>query len=525
MGVRLVKYINGYISDGISEGTFYHDELVNRDADNQHPISAITNLHETLVGLHETLVGLQEALDATNAIINTLVKNYKDSTSIHFDVDKKTNTLTANVKIHESQENAIIEASTGLYVPKTMTKDTETITWAVETKGESLSEIFNNGIVFSHSRSSWSNVYSSSEANAWYWDNNLQSFIQPQNTSYFTGFVTKNFYDNYTHTATLKSSNSDDDLNGLIIGFVFDEENKPHTLSAVVDSGGVGIRWAVIYDYMLPDQQTLFSSGNGEGGTVPSNRGNSWSSRSGITINVTKYNNLVTCTCSDWNQTALNEKTKISIDLNNYEWGYLFSSQVRYGYCNYSQSHSYFSDINFISKNTAVSQTLFASVKISSKAGNKITKREDGLYCGDIGESNSNILQIQQNNHGLIVGDVVYLKSDGLYAKALAEDTERIEVIGIVTKVVDVNNFVITISGEFKTSIYSSYTNGTVLYLSDSVAGTLTNVQGSYIKPIAIKINTGILINIQRANAFSLDGDKIESYSLNEITNAIENLW
>lgn len=520
MGVRLVKYINGYISDGISEGTFYHDELVNRDADNQHPISAITNLQETLTGLQETL-------DKANAIISTLVKSYKDSMSIHFDVDEETGTLAANVKIYESKDNtnAIIETTTGLYVPKTMTEDTDTITWVTETKGESLSEIFNNGMVFSH-QNSWSNVYNDSEANAWYWDDNLQSFVQPKNTSSFTGFVTNNFYDNYIHTTTLKSTDSDNDLNGLIIGFVFDEENKPHTLSAIVDSGGVDARWAVIYDYMLPDQQILFSSGNGENGTIPSNRGSNWSTRSGITINITKYGNLVTCTCSNWGDTALNELTKISIDLNDYEWGHLFSEQVRYGYCNYSQPYSYFSDISFTSKNMATSQTLFASVKISSETGNKIVKREDGLYCGDGGESNSNVLEIEQSNHGLVVGNIVYLKSDGLYAMAFAEDTNRIEVIGIVTKVTDENNFIVTVSGEFKTDMYNSYVNGTVLYLSDKIEGVLTNLQGNYVKPIAIKISTGILINIQRANAYSLENSvALENYTSKEITDAIENLW
>ena len=138
--------------------------------------------------------------------------------------------------------------------------------------------------------------------------------------------------------------------------------------------------------------------------------------------------------------------------------------------------------------------------------------------------ANSNILNIQQEFHELSVGDVVYLKSDGKYAKAFGEDSERIEVVGIITKIIDENNFVITVSGEFQTTDYDSYPNGTVLYLSDTDVGVLTDKPIQYIKPIAIKINTGIIINIQRANEYSFGGTLLY-YTSEEITNAIDSLW
>lgn len=513
MGIRLVKY---GVNNGT--GTYYHDELSNRDLPDQHPISAITDLEDKLKQIDLDIQNINEIEKVTET--NTLKLEY----------DKEKKSLTGNVKIYESSDdsNAIVETSKGLYVSKTTTKDTNTIEWVVETKGESLSEIYNNGIVFSHN-GSWSNVANSSEANSWYWDNNLQSFVQPQNTVSFTGFVTENLYDNYYHTATLTSSNSDDDLNGLIVGFVFDDDNRPHTLSIVCDSGGVNLRWALIYDYALPDQQVLFTSGNGANGTIPSGRKSSWSNNY-ITIHVTKHKNIVTCTCTNWNSSVFNENTKISIDLNNYSWGYLFKSNVRYGYCNHSQAYSYFRNISFNSRNSANSQILFASVKISSEAGNKIIEKEDGIYCksNDDENANSNILKVQQDGHKLSIGNVVYLKEDGLYDKAFGEDSNRIEVIGIITKVIDENNFVITVSGEFKTDIYNSYKNGDVLYLSNSNLGELTNVMQTYIKPIGIKIKDGILINVQRSNIYGLgDEDKpeIEYYTEEEILELIESLW
>ena len=138
--------------------------------------------------------------------------------------------------------------------------------------------------------------------------------------------------------------------------------------------------------------------------------------------------------------------------------------------------------------------------------------------------TNSNVLYIYQESHGLSVGNVVYLKSDGKYAKAFGEDSERIEVVGIVTKITDKDNFTITVSGEFQTADYDSYPNGTVLYLSDTYVGALTSKPMQYIKPIAIKISTGLIINIQRANEYSFEGTLLY-YTSEEIIDAIDSLW
>ena len=414
MGIRLVKY-----GVGNKTGTYNHDELNNRDIPDQHPISSITGLEEVL-------------LQINNDIINTPdIEGVVETNSLKLVYDSLNKTLTGDVKIYEAEDetNAIVETSDGLYVAKTMTEDTNSITWTAVTRGESLSEIFNKGMVFSHNSSSWNNVYSSSEANAWYWDDNLQSFVQPQNTSYFTGFVTKNLYDDYTHTATLTSTNTDNDINGLIVGFVFDNNNKPHTLSIICDSGGFSYRWALIYDYCLPDQQVVAAS------TAPNNIPSKWQNNF-ITINVTKHKNLITCTCTDWNGTTLNENTKISVDLNNYSWGDLFNKSVRYGYCNQSQAYSYFKDISFESKNSASSKILFANVKLSSEENNQIILKEDGLYIDD----KINI-DISQENHGFNVGDFIYYHFINKYQKALGVDDYDINVIGMVTQVTDENKF------------------------------------------------------------------------------------
>lgn len=513
MGVRLVRYNNGVITGNGGyggNGTFDHNELINRDLVNQHPISAIT--------------GLQESLDELQALIDSLVKNYEDSRSIHFDIDDSTKTLTANVKIFASEDNAIQEKVTGLFVdkyPEIETEDTASIHLYTEGAGETLETMYKGGNVFSHNGGT-KNIASASEANAWYFDKTLGSFVQPKNTSTFTGFVSSVKYRTYTHRATLRSPDSDNDANGLVIAYVLDENGHPHTLSCIINKGGEGhagsFYYALVYNRELSGEQVI-KTGVMSGGHSKSGWSNNF-----ITMEVSKSANAVECSISNWNSLDINLKTVIDIDLNDYSWGHYFTGRVQYGYCNQSQPKSYFTDIYFSGKGP-----LKATAIISPDESNTLEVRDNGLYCAGGGAStggnaNSNILNIQQTAHGLSVGNVVYLKSDGKYAKAFGEDSERIEVVGIITEVTDANNFIITVSGEFQTTGYDSYPNGTVLYLSDTDVGVLTDKPTQYIKPIAIKINTGILINIQRANEYSFEGTLLY-YTSEEIINAINSLW
>ena len=163
-----------------------------------------------------------------------------------------------------------------------------------------------------------------------------------------------------------------------------------------------------------------------------------------------------------------------------------------------------------------------ATVDISPDEGNGIILKENGLFCES---GSSSVLKIHQDSHGLSIGNAVYLSSIGVYSKAVCEDSEKIEVIGIVNKIVDKDNFSIIISGEFKTDIFNQYSSGDILYLSNNTSGLITNTIGHYIKPIGVKIENGILINIQRASIYTPEGGGIIYYDEEEIIDAIDEIW
>ena len=575
MGVRLVRYTRS--NSGLIDARD-HDELINRDLMNQHPIYAITGLQEVLniledanyetnvlmetkeTAIYKKIDSILEDIDTINqqiiAISNqNVIKKVEETYSLKLEYDETTKTLKGDVKVFTDKDNtnAVQVLADGLYVPKTITEETSTVKWSEESLGETLAEIYQNGMRFSHNSNSWSNMYSASEANAWYWDDSLQSFVQPQNTSYFNGFVTQDFYDYYTHTVQLRSTDSDNDVNGVVIGFVIDENGHPHTLTALCErTGWTTVKnWALIYDFYLPDEQVLFRAGNGPGGVAPSGAGSSgWNNLgNGITVRVTKHKNIVTAACSNWNSAAgINEATTITIDLNNYSWGHLFKGAVRYGYCNISQAKSFFQNIEFHSENAASASKFLATVKVSQKEDNEIVVEEDGIYApaftistdkgntlekrpdgyfsqgivisqkanntlvkleDDTFYANSNIKAVTQEAHNFNVGDFIFYHPDDGYQLASAIDSYDSNIVGMVVNVLDVDNFEYQWAGFFATDIYTEdngFVQGLPLYISDTNAGKTVQEQPDISKTVGYPVeNLGLIISIERGIQYNME--------------------
>ena len=379
MGVRLVKY---GVNNGA--GTYNHNDLINRELPDQHPISAITGLEDRLKQID---IDIENAASIDN-IINT--------PSLTLNYDKDTKTLTGNVNIFNSEDNALEIKTTVLYVYKYIdidTEDTATIHLTTEGKGETLKTMYQSGTRFAHN-GSWANIANASEANAWYFDNSLDSFVQPQNTTTFTGFVSTVRYRTYTHRATLRSTDSDNDGNGLIIAYAVDENGNPHTLSVIINKGGEShagsFYYALVYDKSLPDQQVLFTKGNKTGGTIPGNHNTGGWSGASITLEVNKAGSTITCAASNYNSTEINPNTLIEIDLDNYSWGHLFRGKVQYGYCNQSQAKSFFQNIYFSGKGP-----LKATALLSAEQGNGLIIKNDGLYVNENNEESYTDEEIQ----------------------------------------------------------------------------------------------------------------------------------
>jgi hypothetical protein len=575
MGVRLV--VHNFIIDEMDyTGTHNHDDLLHRDWVDQHPIYAITGLQEVLNTIEINLINITNFINENNIVIRNDFKQYTDTKvttlsdtinsrindlnvideiidteSIDLTYNKVTNSLKADVIIYNDPDktNSLVCTSDGLYVPKFVTQDTDTITWDSVSQGESLAELFADGIRFSHNGTN-NNMYDAAEANAWYWDDSLQSFVQPKNTATYNGFITQNFYDYYKHTVRLYSSDSDDDANGIIIGFAFDDNGYPHTLSVIMQRGNDfgSFRFALYYNFYLPNQTliTNYTLVNSSGG---------WSGNN-ITLYITKDKNLVSASATSWNYnntiTSIEEaellpfEHTLNIDLNDYSWGHFFIGKVRYGYSNISQAKSSFGKVFFYSKDQHTTQDIFANVKIQDEPHNAIQVNENGLFVQEFlvspdannalshhtngyyvkatamnianqrlngleqpssGEyyvhKSHSFIDVTQTNHGFIVGDFIYYDNrTNLYQKAIAKDDFDINIVGMVSYLYDVDKFEYVCSGLVETDLFTEengYVQGMPLYISDLYAGQVTQEQPDISKAVGYPIaNIGLIISIER---------------------------
>lgn len=109
---------------------------------------------------------------------------------------------------------------------------------------------------------------------------------------------------------------------------------------------------------------------------------------------------------------------------------------------------------------------------------------------------------VAQENHGLELYDAVYLDTDGKYKKALAEDSTRATVEGIVVKISGPNVFTLMNTGKTEYN-HLEYTDTSILYLSDKNPGKLvhyTDISNIIYIPVAIYTNNSIIINIQQGS-------------------------
>lgn len=218
-------------------------------------------------------------------------------------------------------------------------------------EGLTLYQMYVTGKRFSCDKSSDSMNFAPDEEAAWSYDRDKATFITAVNSNNFNGFINNDMpVAAYTHEVTIKSDDEDDDLNGVVIGYAYDSENKPHTLSLLVTRGGIaGGEVALVYDYGRVSH-TILTSFIGTD-IDPSFDGvtHGWSEfPNGIRLKIEKNLNKLVCQTSMWNDPATwNPTTLFEFDLDENELTKIFSGNVYYGYCNHSQKSSYYQDIVF----------------------------------------------------------------------------------------------------------------------------------------------------------------------------------
>lgn len=141
-------------------------------------------------------------------------------------------------------------------------------------------------------------------------------------------------------------------------------------------------------------------------------------------------------------------------------------------------------------------------------------------------------IDITQENHGLELYDIVYLDSDNKYKKALADNTIKSKVEGIVVNVSNDNIFTLTNTGKIKYK-HLDYNDTSILYLSDKEPGKLvhyTEISNTVYIPIGIYTGDSVIVNIQQGSIgtvlapYTNESSNCELYSMTELDDTINQI-
>ena len=138
------------------------------------------------------------------------------------------------------------------------------------------------------------------------------------------------------------------------------------------------------------------------------------------------------------------------------------------------------------------------------------------------------LIEINQPNHYFQVGDVLYYNiKDNIFSQAVAVNDIESEVCGVVSNVIDNDNFIIVSEGKIDTDRYT-FEENTILYLSNVYPGKLVSIAPTdIIKQIATQTTNGIIVNIQRGYKLSQSNysEDLEEYTKDELDEIIKNIW
>jgi microcystin-dependent protein len=163
---------------------------------------------------------------------------------------------------------------------------------------------------------------------------------------------------------------------------------------------------------------------------------------------------------------------------------------------------------------TTGSDTIFRSFNTDIAAGHSsdVMRIDDDGYVSIANGANK--ITVTQTGHGLTFGNVVYMKADGEYTKALGDNPVSAEAIGVVSKVITTDRFEITTQGEIigdfsgVSDESASLVAGAAYFVSPSTSGNITGV-----KPA----NNG---EIQKTILIGLTGDRgfVKNYIGGEVS-------
>jgi hypothetical protein len=240
------------------------------------------------------------------------------------------------------------------------------------------STVFNSWYRFSHN-STDTFPANSSELQAWAYDSTSGQISNTTNSATFIGVVSTEKYDNYILDVNVSSTNTDDDVIGLLLAWYKDPTTgHEYTLSALRSPGGSSLLWGISYNFFqssttdgaktLVNGSSQVKWGNGAAGNlsataagyVTNTSTTGWSGQATtygtdghIRIRAVRTGNTITVSTSDWSAPGTLIST-LTIDLTSDPLLAKFCGSSQYGFCAESQQNSLWNVTQFTNPQDAI---------------------------------------------------------------------------------------------------------------------------------------------------------------------------
>lgn len=165
------------------------------------------------------------------------------------------------------------------------------------------------------------------------------------NSAGYTGFVSPQNHDVYTHTVDLSSTSGDDDLIGVVIAFAM-VGGVPNALVAARTCGGISPMWGIVH-MAGSGFGTILVNGESLADTTAHRNpsGGGWASAGPTRVEVKRTLNEITVKCSQIGGTSLDPVTTLYYTIPEDS---PFAGAKPYGYTALSQPQSTFGNISFV---------------------------------------------------------------------------------------------------------------------------------------------------------------------------------
>ena len=265
------------------------------------------------------ILKLDDTIQVTYNILNSF---YAD---IDYDKDTTNLTIYSNYDREQVKKNS---ASATTYTTVTKTY-----------KDCNLAQIYATGL-----KIYLSNHHYIKQDNDWTYEASTKSLIMNKNKDGLSIIINQmHLVKSYKLNIVARSLSSDNDIIGAVVGYVTGSNGVPHTLTYLVslsnqnefNLGNHTI--ALVLDYGMAQKILGFKD-------IDFSPYKLWTDMpNGITLSVSKQDNIVSCAISEWNDpTVINNDTRIEFDLNSNNDTKQFTNSVNYGFCCQSQKNTYF---------------------------------------------------------------------------------------------------------------------------------------------------------------------------------------